>query len=393
MRFILKIAAAVLPGLLLATAIPEGYVLIPANSEFEFAQAKNLRPERQTEGMPGDRERPARNMGNGRRGMSQNNRQQRRPEMTAGRRGADGGRSDSSQRQPPNMGQRGNMMRKGEAEPLKSDYYLSKYPVTNTEYQKFIDATGRQAPAYWTDGKFPEGRDNHPVVMVSYEDVTAYCEWLASANSGWTFRLPTEAEWENAAAGSQKFLYPWGDESNITVDDGKVAAPLNFNAIVADEYLQGEPERFVEFCNSESKRKGKRVQIKELLSINDNGMVKGWSDPRTHSGFEDTDLFQEISAGGGCTQPVNAYSENVTPYGCCDMVGNAWEWTSSKAATQATNTGDAQECYVVRGGSWRSGVNLCNTKYRGEARNPAQGYYDVGFRIVAEQASAPAGTE
>lgn len=383
MKFILKMAAAVLPGILLGTTIPDGYVLIPANSEFEFAQEKNFHQGKPDDRLPVRRERSARNMreGQGQRGMTQMGRQQRGQARLSGARNRDGGRSDSSRKAPMDRIILENMMRKGEAAPLKEDYYLCKYPVTNKEYQAFIDATGRQTPAYWTEGKFPEGKGEHPVVMVSYEDAAAYCDWLTSENPGWSFRIPSEAEWENAAAGTQKFLYPWGNEANITVKDGVVESPFNFNAVVAAEYLQSEPERFVEFSAAKLSHKGKRQQIKALLSINDNGMVKGWSDPRSHAGFEDTDLFAEISGNGGCTQSVKTYSQNVSPYGCCDMVGNVWEWTSSTAVTDKTDNDN----YVVRGGSWRSELNTCNAKYRGEWRKPDSGYDDLGFRVVAEK--------
>lgn len=64
----------------------------------------------------------------------------------------------------------------GEASPITADYYLSSTKVTNAEYKAFLDATGRKAPNYWTNGMYPEGKADHPVIAVSYSDAVAYCE-------------------------------------------------------------------------------------------------------------------------------------------------------------------------------------------------------------------------
>ncbi len=76
-------------------------------------------------------------------------------------------------------------------------FYISRYPVTNAEYKKFKP-----------DWKIPNGKENHPVVNVSWDDALAYCKWAEGD-------LPTEAQWEKAASWDDakkiKRVYPWGD--------------------------------------------------------------------------------------------------------------------------------------------------------------------------------------
>ena len=110
-------------------------------------------------------------------------------------------------------------------------YEITVSTVTNAEYQQFAEATSRKVPDVdaatwrgyglihpfertrrhaWQNNKPPAGRENHPVVLVSYEDATAYAEWLSKTrNENW--RLPTEAEWEKAVRGTQGPYFPWGN--------------------------------------------------------------------------------------------------------------------------------------------------------------------------------------
>lgn len=106
-----------------------------------------------------------------------------------------------------------------------SAYYISKYELTNKEYEQFIKATGHKAPATWVNGKAILGEENLPVTNVSWQDATDYCKWLTkqTKQEGVEFRLPTEAEWEHAARGDEakdaKRLFPWGNtwEASLAV--------------------------------------------------------------------------------------------------------------------------------------------------------------------------------
>jgi formylglycine-generating enzyme len=87
---------------------------------------------------------------------------------------------------------------------------IGKFPVTNTDYKKFVEATQMPAPPFWADPMFSD--PEQPVVGVNWDDALAYCRWLSDQTDA-EFRLPTEAEWERAARGGREgALYPWGDE-------------------------------------------------------------------------------------------------------------------------------------------------------------------------------------
>ncbi len=92
-----------------------------------------------------------------------------------------------------------------------SEFYIGKYPLTNVQYAAFVRATKREAPEHWKDGRIPSGKEDHPVVHVSWRDAVAFCKWLSQETCK-SFRLPTEAEWEKAARGTEGRIYPWGDE-------------------------------------------------------------------------------------------------------------------------------------------------------------------------------------
>jgi formylglycine-generating enzyme required for sulfatase activity len=100
--------------------------------------------------------------------------------------------------------------------PVSVDSFLiDKYPVTNAQYFEFIINSGYMPSdtsrylRHWESGTFKQGQDKYPVVYISYEDAVAYTKWAKK-------RLPTQAEWQLAAQGTDKRKWPWGDEFHAT---------------------------------------------------------------------------------------------------------------------------------------------------------------------------------
>jgi formylglycine-generating enzyme required for sulfatase activity len=100
-------------------------------------------------------------------------------------------------------------------------FFIDKFPVTNAEFKKFLDAT-HYAPRDpinflrdWKNGTFPQGWENRPVTWVSLEDARAYAAWAGK-------RLPHEWEWQLAAQGTDGRIYPWGNQwqpANVPTPD------------------------------------------------------------------------------------------------------------------------------------------------------------------------------
>jgi len=133
---------------------------------------------------------------------------------------------------------------------LPYSYYAAKYPITNVQYSLFVEAGGYGERQYWTAAGWAEKLNpqwdnepwtgprqsrgepftlsNHPVIGVSWYESVAYCRWLTEVlrccgelAEGWQIRLPTEAEWEKAARGTDGRTYPWGEGFDVEKANGK----------------------------------------------------------------------------------------------------------------------------------------------------------------------------
>lgn len=130
---------------------------------------------------------------------------------------------------------RGGLDRSLNDQPIRlAPFAIGKYPVTNAQYKLFLDDDGYNPIQPWwgaegqawltqrRNRRIPEdsadlvlgiARPNHPVAEVTWYEAQAFCHWLTQyLHDGYTYRLPTEAEWEWAARGAERRLYPWGNE-------------------------------------------------------------------------------------------------------------------------------------------------------------------------------------
>ena len=245
-------------------------------------------------------------------------------------------------------------------------FCIGKYEVTNAEWKAFTDATGfTPLPSHWKGGQIPEGKENHPVVNVSWEDAKAYCEWV-SKETGREVRLPTEAQWEKAASWDprkrQKHTYPWGNDWN----------PRNCN-------WQGA------------------CALKYGLKVTSDGTVPEWD------AFAKTEKYKEMANAGGYTTPVGSFAKDKSPWGCYDMAGNAYEWCSDwfhseyykakgvKKNPEGPSEEEAEVCdfsgkkykaRVLRGGSWYVNSGICRAVNRGRLYPSGRGVCDFGFRVA-----------
>ena len=131
-------------------------------------------------------------------------------------------------------------------------YRIDRHLVTNADYARFVADTEHRAPFVsqsvwrgyrlvhgypavvkflWRDERPPAGREQHPVVLVSHIDAAAYCAWRGA-------RLPSEAEWEKAARGTDGRYFPWGDTFDAERLNSEADGP--FDTVPVGQYPNGQ---------------------------------------------------------------------------------------------------------------------------------------------------------
>lgn len=117
-------------------------------------------------------------------------------------------------------------------------FLIDRYPVTNAQYYEFLSSSGYRPVdtvrylRHWQSGIFKQGQDKYPVVNVSFEDMRAYARWAEK-------RLPTEAEWQLAAQGTDKRKWPWGDEFHGTYCNNSFTRPTPVDAFIKGQSPYG----------------------------------------------------------------------------------------------------------------------------------------------------------
>ncbi len=205
-------------------------------------------------------------------------------------------------------------------------FYMDKYEVTNALYQVCVEAGGCSLPrntgfsvrsgSYYSNPEYK----NYPVIFVDWIQAVQYCGWRGGS-------LPTEAQWEKAARGTDGRIYPWGD----TFDSSRG-----------------------NFC--------------------DKNCAFDWADKNS-----DDDGYAE-------TAPVGNYESGKSPYGIYDLAGNVTEWVKDLYDAYPENTisnSDYGTKYrVLRGGAWDVASDLrVSRRYRNQVGN-LHTAGTVGFRCV-----------
>jgi eukaryotic-like serine/threonine-protein kinase len=208
-------------------------------------------------------------------------------------------------------------------------FWIDKTEVTNAQYQKCVKAGSCTAPhesSSYTRSFYFGNPDyaSYPVIFVDWDQAAAYCKWAGR-------RLPSEAEWEKAARGTDGREFPWGNEG-----------------------LAGD-----------------------LLNFADKNSEWAWANQTIDDGYTET-------------APVGHYPKGASIYGALDMAGNVWEWVNDWYQEDYYQNSPAKNPpgpasgtdRVLRGGSW--GFDLLDVRTTYRAMNaPADFDINTGFRCAA----------
>jgi formylglycine-generating enzyme required for sulfatase activity len=207
-----------------------------------------------------------------------------------------------------------------------SAFWIDKTEVTNEQHEACVRA-GACTPSAYADDPAYSGA-GYPVVGVEWENARAYCRWAGGD-------LPTEAQWEKAARGTDGRIYPWGDGFDGTR---------------------------VNFCDANCRS------------------------------FFRTESYDD---GYEHTAPVDGFLAGASPYGALHMAGNVYEWTldcydhnfyDMAAATGYDPLNDRVNCdgHTLRGGGWLSTQHACRSAYRVNevVMNVSGEWSSVGFRCA-----------
>ncbi|MGE5107243.1 MAG: formylglycine-generating enzyme family protein [Sphingobacteriales bacterium] len=170
-------------------------------------------------------------------------------------------------------------------------FYMDKFPVTNSQFKTFMDASGYHPTdtvnflKHWFNSKPKTGEENFPVVNISYEDARAYASWAGK-------RLPAEEEWQYAAQTIDGRLWPWG--------------------------------------NDDKQNSNQQKNISTTLTLIDYG----------------TPSPSLCNTGDGKLYPVGKYKKGVNPFGIYDLVGCVWQMTNDWYQN------DTYEYIILKGGSY-----------------------------------------
>ena len=207
-----------------------------------------------------------------------------------------------------------------------SAYYIDQFEVTIERYSKFLEEAKHGEPALWDQDAVATAPDR-PVVGMTWEDAEAYCKWAGK-------RLPSEAEWEKAARGTDKRRFPWGDM-----------------------------QPFVDIANY---NRGLWVSYPITLAPVTSGTV-GMS------------IRHGLKDGG------------KSPYGLYHMAGNAAEWVAdwydreyyAKTAKENPKGPESGDKKVIRGGSWGDSPRNIRVSARFSA-SPDFHDTSIGFRCAMD---------